>query len=43
MIEFVCDRLKWKIEDFDVYRMRVEYPLLHSKIFTDFTATPVRA
>ena len=36
MLEFVCDRFKWKIEDFDVYRVRVEYPLHYTRIWTKF-------
>jgi hypothetical protein len=38
LLQFICDRLGWKIEDFDVYRLRVEYPILHTKITTDFHA-----
>jgi hypothetical protein len=36
MLEFVCDRFNWKIEDFDVYRVRVEYPLHYTRIWTKF-------
>jgi hypothetical protein len=36
MLEFVCDRCKWKIEDFDVYRVRVEYPLHYTRMWTKF-------
>jgi len=36
MLQFVCDRFKWKIEDFDVYRVRVEYPLHDTRIWTKF-------
>jgi len=38
MLEFVCDRCNWKIEDFDVYRVRVEYPLHYTRIWTKFAA-----
>jgi hypothetical protein len=41
MISFICDKLKWRIEDFDVYRIRIEYPLVHTNTFTDFKAAPV--
>ncbi len=40
MLQFVCDQLQWKLEDFDVYRLRIEYPLLHTKISTMFEAEP---
>jgi hypothetical protein len=38
MLEYVCDHCKWKIEDFDVYRVRVEYPLHYTRIWTKFAA-----
>jgi hypothetical protein len=38
MLELVCDRCKWKIEDFDVYRVRVEYPLHYTRLWTKFAA-----
>jgi hypothetical protein len=36
MVEFVCDHCKWKMEDFDVYRVRLEYPLHHTRLWTKF-------
>jgi hypothetical protein len=38
MLEFVCDRMNWKISDFDVYRVRMEYPLLHTQLLCKFVA-----
>jgi hypothetical protein len=38
MLEFVCDQMNWKIEDFDVYRVRVEYPMHYTRIWTKFAA-----
>jgi hypothetical protein len=38
MIEFVCHQRQWKIEDFDVYRVRVEYPLHFTRLWTRFAA-----
>lgn len=40
MLQFVCDHFKWKIEDFDVYRVRVEYPLHGTRIWTRFMLDP---
>jgi hypothetical protein len=36
MLELVCDRCNWKIEEFDVYRVRVEYPMHYSRVWTKF-------
>ena len=36
LLQYICDHRKWKMEDFDVYRLRIEYPILHTKISTDF-------
>jgi len=38
MLEYVCDHCNWKIEDFDVYRVRVEYPLHYTRFWTKFSA-----
>ena len=37
--EAVCytfNRMQWKIDDFDVYRVRIEYPVMPSSVFTRF-------
>jgi hypothetical protein len=36
MIEYVCEQMNWRSEDFDVYRVQIEYPLLHSRLWADF-------
>jgi hypothetical protein len=36
MLEFVCQHRNWRIEDFDVYRVRIEYPLHATRIWTRF-------
>jgi hypothetical protein len=36
MLDFVCDRMGWRIDEFDVYRVRIEYPMLHTRIFSHF-------
>ncbi len=36
MVEFVCDRCGWRMDEFDVYRVRVEYPLHFSRLWTKF-------
>jgi hypothetical protein len=36
MIEYVCEQMNWRSEDFDVYRVQIEYPLLHSRLLADF-------
>ncbi len=36
MVEFVCDRCGWNPDEFDVYRVRVEYPLHFSRLWTKF-------
>jgi len=33
--------LNWNINDFDVYRVRVEYPLMYTKLWAKFEAKPV--
>ena len=40
MVEFVCDHCRWRIEDFDVYRVRVEYPLHFTRLWTKFVPLP---
>lgn len=35
-LQFVCDRLAWKLDDFDVYRLRIDYPLLDTLIALRF-------
>jgi hypothetical protein len=32
LVQSVCTRLAWNVDDFDVYRVRIEYPLLDSMI-----------
>jgi hypothetical protein len=41
MVEFMCNRLNWNVNDFDVYRVRVEYPLMYTKLWAKFEAKPV--
>lgn len=36
MINYVCDRLGWDANRFDVYRCRVEYPVLPSSVVVEF-------
>ncbi len=40
MIDFICRQMNWKMEDFDVYRIRIEYPLLDSGIWTVYEGSP---
>jgi hypothetical protein len=40
LLQFVCDERGWNVDDFDVYRARVEYPLFFSRLWIDFLATP---
>ena len=32
LLQFTCDRLNWNMNDFDVYRLWMEYPLHHSTL-----------
>ena len=36
LVEYVCDRCRWRSADFDVYRVRVEYPLQFTRLWTKF-------
>jgi hypothetical protein len=36
LLRFALGRVGWKIDDFDVYRVRIEYPLMPSSVFTQF-------
>jgi len=42
MLKYVCDCRGWKLDDFDVYRMRVEYPLLDTMVAMRFDLPPVK-
>jgi hypothetical protein len=32
MLQFACERLQWNLSEFDVYRLRIEYPLHHTTV-----------
>jgi hypothetical protein len=36
MLAWTCDRLNWRLDDFDVYRVRIEYPLLDTLLSLRF-------
>lgn len=38
MIDFACRQMNWRKEDFDVYRIRVEYPLYSTLLWSMYTA-----
>ena len=39
-LQHVCDRLSWRLDDFDVYRVRIEYPLLDTLVAMRFDIDP---
>jgi len=39
-LQHVCDRLSWRLDDFDVYRVRIEYPLLDTLVAMRFDIEP---
>jgi hypothetical protein len=36
MLKYICEKRKWKLDDFDVYRLRIEYPLLDTLVAMRF-------
>ena len=40
MVEYVCGHRGWNVDDFDVYRVRVEYPLHFTRLWTRFVPVP---
>jgi hypothetical protein len=36
MLGDVTGQLGWRLEDFDVYRLRIEYPLLYTALLLTF-------
>jgi hypothetical protein len=36
MLGEVTSRLGWRLDDFDVYRVRIEYPLLYTALLLTF-------
>jgi hypothetical protein len=37
LLQFAADRLGWSLRDFDLYRLRLEYPLHHTTLQFKFT------
>lgn len=38
MVKHACARLGWRVEDFDVYQIRIDYPLMDSSILLQMEA-----
>ena len=36
IVEYVCGRCGWRADEFDVYRVRVDYPLMFTRLWTKF-------
>ena len=43
MVQFICDKMGWDSERLRGYRLRVQYPLLHTQYCILFDPLPVRA
>ena len=40
MLRYVCERRNWRLDDFDVYRMRMDYPLMDTMVAMRFNVLP---
>ena len=40
-VRYVCEKMGWKFEDMDLYRIRIEYPLMDSNILLRLESTAI--
>jgi hypothetical protein len=43
MADYVAERVRWDLDQFEVYRCRVEYPVMHSAVVIRFDLPKGRA
>ena len=43
VLRYASGRLGWNLDDFDVYRLRIEYPLLHSMVHSNAMWRPTES